>query len=65
MDAGRIPQVPRSRLGAAPQYMASAERRMVTVPGTWQGKPLEFTAVEMVWKLQTGFRLRQELPDFW
>jgi hypothetical protein len=47
------------------QKPIEAERRTVTVTGTWQGKQLEFTAIEKVWKLQTGFRLRQELPDFW
>ena len=47
------------------QKPIEAERRTLKVSGTWQGKALEFEAVEKVWKLQTAFRLRQELPDFW
>ncbi|MEZ6036085.1 MAG: hypothetical protein R3F29_01305 [Planctomycetota bacterium] len=40
-------------------------RRTLVLNGTWQGKQLELRTVEKVFRLQTGFRLRQELPDFW
>jgi hypothetical protein len=33
--------------------------------GKWQGTQLELQTVQKVFRLQTGFRLRQELPDFW
>ena len=41
------------------------ERRSVVLKGKWQERDLELHAVEKVFRLQTGFRLRQELPDFW
>ena len=41
------------------------ERRYLSLQGKWQGKDLELYAIEKVFRLQTGFRLRQELPDFW
>jgi hypothetical protein len=41
------------------------ERRSLVLMGEWQGHGLEVHAVEKVFRLQTGFRLRQELPDFW
>ena len=41
------------------------ERRYLSIQGKWQGKDLELYAIEKVFRLQTGFRLRQELPDFW
>jgi hypothetical protein len=33
--------------------------------GEWRGRQLELRTVEKIFRLQTGFRLRQELPDFW
>ncbi|MFY9343173.1 MAG: hypothetical protein WAT39_11820 [Planctomycetota bacterium] len=41
------------------------EVRTLKASGTWQGKPIEFVSFEKPWKLKSGFRLRQELPDFW
>jgi len=41
------------------------ERRTLVLTGKWQGKQLELQTVQKVFRLQTGFRLRQELPDFW
>ncbi|HEX5050844.1 MAG TPA: hypothetical protein VFZ65_03650 [Planctomycetota bacterium] len=41
------------------------ERRTLVLEGQWGGKQLELHTVEKVFRLQTGFRLRQELPDFW
>ena len=41
------------------------ERRTLVLTGQWHGKQLELRTVEKVFRLQTGFRLRQELPDFW
>jgi hypothetical protein len=41
------------------------ERRSLVLKGKWQERDLEVHAVEKVFRLQTGFRLRQELPDFW
>lgn len=41
------------------------ERRSLVVKGKWGDKQLELHTVEKVFRLQTGFRLRQELPDFW
>ncbi|MBK8099711.1 MAG: hypothetical protein IPK26_21605 [Planctomycetes bacterium] len=40
-------------------------RPSLTVKGTWRGKPFELEVVAKRFRLQTGFRLRQELPDFW
>jgi hypothetical protein len=47
------------------QKPVEAERRMLQVRGTWNGKPLVLELVEKVFLLQTPFRLRQELPDGW
>jgi hypothetical protein len=41
------------------------ERRTLVLRGTWNGKPLEVALVERGFPIQTPFRLRQELPDFW
>jgi len=41
------------------------ERRSLVLKGKWDGHDLELSTVEKVFRLQTGFRLRQELPDFW
>jgi len=41
------------------------ERRTLVVKGRWDGHDLELRTVEKRFRLQTGFRLRQELPDFW
>jgi hypothetical protein len=41
------------------------KRRSLVLKGKWDGHDLELHAVEKVFRLQTGFRLRQELPDFW
>ena len=41
------------------------ERRSLVLKGTWDGHALELHTVEKRFRLQTGFRLRQELPDFW
>jgi hypothetical protein len=41
------------------------ERRSLVLSGKWNGHDLELKTVEKVFRLQTGFRLRQELPDFW
>jgi hypothetical protein len=41
------------------------DRRSLVVKGQWQEHDLELHVVEKVFRLQTGFRLRQELPDFW
>jgi len=41
------------------------ERRFLVFRGKWNGHDLELKTVEKVFRLQTGFRLRQELPDFW
>src|SRR5262245_15957239 len=41
------------------------ERRSLVLKGKWDGHDLELHAVEKLFRLQTGFRLRQELPDFW
>jgi len=41
------------------------ERRTLVLTGKWQGKQLELRTVQKVFRLETGFRLRQELPDFW
>lgn len=40
-------------------------RRSLVLNGAWQGKQLELRTVEKVFRLQTGFGLRQELPDSW
>ena len=41
------------------------ERRSLVLKGKWDGHALELHTVEKLFRLQTGFRLRQELPDFW
>jgi len=41
------------------------ERRSLVLKGRWNDHELELHAVEKLFRLQTGFRLRQELPDFW
>ncbi len=41
------------------------ERRSLVLTGSWGGKQLELHTVEKRFRLQAGFRLRQELPDFW
>lgn len=41
------------------------ERRTLVLKGKWGEHDLELRTVEKVFRLQTGFRLRQELPDFW
>jgi hypothetical protein len=41
------------------------ERRSLVLKGKWDGHDLELRAIEKRFRLQTGFRLRQELPDFW
>src|SRR5262245_59160867 len=41
------------------------ERRSLVLKGRWDGHDLELHTVEKLFRLQTGFRLRQELPDFW
>lgn len=40
-------------------------RRSLVIRGRWEDRDLELHAVEKLFRLQTGFRLRQELPDFW
>ncbi|MBL8899006.1 MAG: hypothetical protein JNM84_15305 [Planctomycetes bacterium] len=41
------------------------ERRSLLLRGSWNGRALELELVEKRFRLQTEFRLRQELPDFW
>jgi hypothetical protein len=41
------------------------ERRTLLLKGQWGDRQLELHTVEKVFRLQTGFRLRQELPDGW
>lgn len=41
------------------------ERRTLVLTGQWRDRQLELHTVEKRFRLQTGFRLRQELPDFW
>jgi hypothetical protein len=41
------------------------QRRTLVLKGQYDGKQLELVTVEKVFPLQTGFRLRQELPDGW
>jgi hypothetical protein len=41
------------------------ERRTLVLKGQWGAHQLELHTVEKQFRLQTGFRLRQELPDFW
>jgi hypothetical protein len=41
------------------------ERRTLVLEGQWGEHRLELHTVEKQFRLQTGFRLRQELPDFW
>jgi hypothetical protein len=41
------------------------ERRSLVLKGRLDGHDLELHTVEKVFRLNTGFRLRQELPDFW
>jgi hypothetical protein len=43
----------------------NAEQRTLKMTRTWQRKPLALEAIERGWKLQHGFRLRQEFPDRW
>jgi hypothetical protein len=47
------------------QRRVDEERRTLVVRGTWRGKPFELHTVEKRFRLQTGFRLRQEFPDGW
>ncbi|MFT4843445.1 MAG: hypothetical protein ACI8UD_000028 [Planctomycetota bacterium] len=42
-----------------------SERRSLVLNGAWGDKQLELHVVEKRFRLQTGFRLRQELPDYW
>lgn len=42
-----------------------SERRSLVLNGAWGEKQLELHVVEKRFRLQTGFRLRQELPDYW
>ncbi len=42
-----------------------AERRTLTVRGTFAGRSIEVHTVELVFPLQKGFLLRQELPEGW
>lgn len=41
------------------------ERRSLVVTGAWGDKQLELHVVKKLFRLQTSFRLRQELPDRW
>ena len=41
------------------------ERTSLVIKGKWDGHDLELHTIQKVFRLQTGFRLRQELPDFW
>lgn len=41
------------------------ERRTLVLRGKWEGKQLELHTVEKRFRLQAGFRLRQELPEGW
>ena len=41
------------------------ERRTLRLTGQLDGHALELTTVEKKFRLEAGFRLRQELPDFW
>jgi len=43
----------------------AVKRRTLLLKGKWDGHDLELQTVEKVFRLQTGFRLRQELPDLW
>jgi len=45
--------------------MVDGERRTLVLEGQWGGHRLELHTVEKQFRLQTGFRLRQELPDLW
>jgi hypothetical protein len=45
--------------------MVDGERRTLVLNGEWRERRLELHTVEKRFRLQTGFRLRQELPDFW
>jgi hypothetical protein len=45
--------------------LVAVERRSLVLKGRWSGHHLELRTVEKVFRLQSGFRLRQELPDFW
>jgi hypothetical protein len=45
--------------------LVDVKRRSLVLAGKWAGHDLELHAVERRFRLQTGFRLRQELPDFW
>jgi hypothetical protein len=41
------------------------ERRTLVLKGRFGGQQIELHTIEKRFRLQTGFRLRQELPDFW
>jgi topoisomerase IA-like protein len=41
------------------------QRRSLVLKGQWDGHDLELRTTEKLFRLQTEFRLRQELPDFW
>jgi hypothetical protein len=41
------------------------ERRTLVLKGRFGDHQIELHTVEKRFRLQTGFRLRQELPDFW
>ena len=41
------------------------ERRALVLKGKWGDKQLELQTHEKVFRLQTGFQLRQELPAGW
>jgi hypothetical protein len=45
--------------------LVDVERRSLVIKGKWDTHDLELHTVEKLFRLQTGFRLRQELPDFW
>ena len=41
------------------------ERKTLVLKGAWGERAVELHTVERRFRLQTGFRFRQELPDFW
>ena len=47
------------------QRKVDGERRTLVLRGVLDGKPFELQTVEKHFRLQTGFRLRQELPEGW
>jgi hypothetical protein len=62
----KVVQVPGPRLRTdQPWPRVDEERRTLVVRGTWLGRQLEVHTVEKRFRLQTGFRLRQEIPDGW